>query len=70
MLRRNYVCNNSYNYKVVRREENLILYEKMNVERRLKVEDVNYDKKMMRFSIELVRRIYKTVGGEIITQRW
>ena len=43
---------NSYNCKVARREENLILYEKMNVERRIKVENVKSDKKAKRFSIE------------------
>ena len=31
---------NSYNCKVIRREENLILNEKINVKRRIKVKDV------------------------------
>ena len=71
MLRQNYTYdNNSYNRKVARREENLISCEKMNIERRIKAENVNSDEKIKRFSIELVRRIYKTVGGETIMQRW
>ena len=67
-MRQNYTYdNNSYNYKAIRREENLILCKKMNAERRIKVENVNLDEKTKRFSIELARKICRTVGGETIT---
>ena len=54
-MRQNYIYDNSYDYKVVRRVENLILYKKMNIERRGKVEDVNYEEMIRSFSIESAR---------------
>ena len=41
----------------------------MNIERRIKVENMNSDEKTKTFSIESVRRIYKIVGSKIIMQR-
>ena len=42
------------------------MYKKMNVEKRIKAEDINYDDKIRRFKIELARRIYKIVSGKTI----